>query len=234
MKKLNLIFWILCAFGVAQAAEVYALFNIQAVQNANLTLDSSGTIDDIRVDVGSVVRKGDVLLKLANADKIAQTLSVKQQFIFAQNQYNRYKRTGGAVDKNTLEQYYSNYKKLESDYKFNRALLDKTTLRAPFDGVIAEKNVELGDGVSPNSTKLFRLVSHEKKFVIEFDSKYLGEVKVGDIFYYSIDGGEKKEQAVITKIYPTINEETRKVSAEAKASNKMVPGVFGDGFIRTK
>ena len=234
MKKLNLIFWILCAFSVAHAAEVYALFNIQAAQNANLTLDSSGTIDDIRVDVGSVVHKGDILLKLANADKIAQTLSVKQQLIFAQNQYNRYKRTGGAVDKNTLEQYYSNYKKLESDYKYNRAVLDKTTLRAPFDGVIAEKNVELGDGVAPNSTKLFRLVSHDKKFIIEFDSKYLGEVKVGDVFYYSINGGEKKGEVIITKIYPTIDENTRRITAEADASNSMVPGIFGDGFIRTK
>nr|WP_324726555.1 MULTISPECIES: HlyD family efflux transporter periplasmic adaptor subunit [unclassified Helicobacter] len=216
------------------SAEVYALFNVKAVQDAKLTLDSSGTIDQIKVDVGSVVKRGEVLLKLANQDRIAQTLAVKQQFIFAKNQYNRYSKTGAAVDKNTLEQYYSNYKKLEADYKYYKALLDKTTLLAPFDGVIAEKNVELGDGVGQNTTTLFRLVSHEKKFVIEFDSRYLNDVRVGDIFYYSIEGGNKKEKAVITKIYPTINEDTRKMTAEAKASNDMTPGIFGDGFIRTK
>ncbi len=234
MKKLGLAYLLFCSLHILLAADVYALFNIRAMQDANLTLDSSGTIGAIQVDVGSVVKKGEVLLKLENQDKIAQALSIKQQFIFAQNQYNRYKKTGGAIDKNTLEQYYSNYKKLEADYKYYRALLDKTTLLAPFDGVIAEKNVEIGDGVGPNSTKLFRLVSHEKKLVIEFDSKYIDEVKVGDIFYYSIDGGEKKEKSVISKIYPTINETTRKVTAEAKADNAMIPGIFGDGFIRTK
>lgn len=234
MSILRIITLVFCSYSFGITADIYAIFNIKAVQDANLTLDSSGTIEQIKVDVGSVVKKGEVLLKLSNQDKIAQALSVKQQYIFAQNQYNRYNKTGAAIDKNTLEQYYSNYKKLEADYKYYRALLDKTTLIAPFDGVIAEKNIELGDGVGQNSTKLFRLVSHEKKFLIEFDSKYLNDVKVGDIFYYSIDGGSKKEQAVITKIYPTIDENTRKVSAEAKASNNMTPGIFGDGFIRTK
>lgn len=234
MRVLRVAILMLCGFSFCISLEIYAIFNIKAVQDANLTLDSSGTIDQIKVDVGSVVKKGEVLLKLSNQDKIAQALSIKQQYIFAQNQYNRYNKTGAAIDKNTLEQYYSNYKKLEADYKYYRALLDKTTLVAPFDGVIAEKSIELGDGVAQNNTKLFRLISHEKKFLIEFDSKYLSDVKVGDIFYYSIDGGAKKEQAVITKIYPTIDEATRKVSAEAKASNSMTPGIFGDGFIRTK
>lgn len=234
MKILRRILLMMFSASFMFSAEIYAIFNIKAVQDANLTLDSSGIIDQIKVDVGSVVKKGEVLLKLANQDKVAQALSIKQQFIFAQNQYNRYSKTGAAVDKNTLEQYYSNYKKLEADYKYYRALLDKTTLSAPFDGVIAEKNVELGDGVGQNTTKLFRLVSHEKKFVIEFDSRYLNDVKVGDIFYYSIEGGSKKEKVVITKIYPTIDEDTRKITAEAKARNDMTPGIFGDGFIRTK
>ncbi|MCE3038424.1 efflux RND transporter periplasmic adaptor subunit [Helicobacter anatolicus] len=224
----------LCSVNMALALDVYAVFNIKAVQDSKLALDTSGIVEVIKVDVGSVVKKGDVLLGLANQDKVAQSTSVEQQYIFAKNQYQRYQKTGGAVDKNTLEQYYSNYKKLESDYKYYQSMVHKTILKAPFDGVIAEKNIELGDGVGSTNTTLFRLVSHSKKFVIEFDSKYINHVKVGDTFYYSIDGGADKKAVVITKIYPTINDSTRKISAEAVADTNMVAGTFGDGFIRTK
>ena len=224
----------LTTIALAFSADVYAIFNIKAVQDANLTLDSSGIIDEIRVKEGSVVKKGEVLLRLANADKIAQANSIKQQYIFAKNQYLRYSKTGGAIDKNTLEQYFSNYKKLEADYQYYKALMDKTTLIAPFDGVIAQKNVELGDGVAQNSTKLLRLVSHVKKFVIEFDSRYFGQVKVGDVFYYSIDGGNAKYKVIINKIYPTIDDSTRKAKAEAMAPDFLAAGIFGDGIIKLK
>ena len=232
MKKVILALVASISFGFSM--DVYALFNIDAVQDSNLNLDSSGVVSVIKVDVGSEVKKGDILLKLSNQDKAAQALSVRQQYIFAKNQYLRYSKTGGAVDKNTLENYYSNFKKLEADYKYYRALLSKTILVAPFDGVIAEKSVEVGDGVAQNNTKLFRLVSYDKKFVIQFDSKYMDNVKVGDTFYYSIDGGARKESVVITKIYPTIDQDTRKMTAEAAAPADMVPGTFGDGIIKTK
>ncbi|CBG39675.1 efflux RND transporter periplasmic adaptor subunit [Helicobacter mustelae] len=232
MKKI--LIHLFCGLGLSFGVDVYAIFNIQAVQDSDLALDSSGIVGSLYVDVGSVVKKGDVLLKLVNDDKVAQASSTKQQYIFAKNQYLRYQKTGGAVDKNSMEQYYSNYKKLEADYNYSQTLIEKTILRASFDGVIAARYIQLGDGVGSTATKLFRLVSHDKKFVIEFDSKYIHQVKVGDVFYYSVDGSSDKKQVVITKIYPTIDINTRKVSAEAKADQKMIPGIFGDGFIRTK
>ncbi|PAF48006.1 efflux transporter periplasmic adaptor subunit [Helicobacter sp. 12S02634-8] len=214
--------------------DVYAIFNIQAVQDSNLTLDSSGIVAEMYVDVDSVVKKGDKLLALSNKDKLAQAESIEQQYLFAKKQYERYSKTGGAVDKNTLDKYYSDYKKLQADYTYYTALLDKSILRAPFDGVIASRNIDLGDGVTANSTTLFRLVSHIKKIVLEFDSKYIGQVKVGDEYAYSIDGSGGEKTAKITKIYPVVDDSTRKVSAEAIAPDDMAPGIFGDGYIRIK
>lgn len=217
-----------------EAKEVYAIFNVVALKDANLTLDSAGIVDAIYVDVGSRVKKGDVLLTLYNKDKKSQVNSIIQQYDFMQKQYERYKKIGRAIDKNTLDRYYADYKKLEYDRDYALSVVEKTILRAPFDGVIASKNIELGEGTSANNTVLFRLVSKKSKIVLEFDSKYLPEVKVGDKFIYSVDGKPGKKQVVITKIYPTIDVSTRKVSAEAllPPSSTLVPGVFGDGFIQ--
>ncbi|PAF51649.1 HlyD family efflux transporter periplasmic adaptor subunit [Helicobacter sp. 13S00477-4] len=232
--KVRFIIAAILSMSMLWAEDIYAIFNIEAVQDANLTLDTSGIVSEMYVDVDSIVKKGDKLLVLANKDKLAQADSIHQQYVFAKKQYERYSKTGGAIDKNTLDKYYFDYKKLEADYAYYISLLDKSILKAPFDGVIASRNINLGDGVSANSTTLFRLVSHQKKMVLEYDSKYIDKIKIGDEYTYSIDGGGDKKVVKITKIYPTIDESTRKVTAEAIVPDDMVPGIFGDGYIRTK
>lgn len=235
MKKF--ITTMICAIACASALhgeDVYAIFNTKAVQDSNLALDSSGTIDKIYVDVGSVVKKGDELLSLANRDKAAQLQAVKEQYIFAKKQYERYQKSKSVVDKNTLDQYYSNYKKLEADYDYYQSLYNRSILKAPFAGTIAEKKIELGDGVNANNTILFRLVSHEKKILIQFDSKYANVVRPGDVFEFYLGGDGIKRTTTITKIYPTIDESTRKVSAEAMIDDSIKPGIFGDGFIKPR
>lgn len=214
--------------------DVYAIFNVEAIQDSKLTLDTSGIVAELSADIGAIVKKGDKLLSLSNSDKIAQAASIKEQYLFAEKQYKRYSQTGGAIDKNTLDQYYANYKKLEADYEYYVSLLNKSVLKAPFDGIIASKNIELGNGVQANNTLLFRLVSHRKKIVLQYDSKYISKVKVGDEYKYSIDGNGDYKITKITKIYPTVDAETRKITAEATTENSMAPGLFGDGYIRTK
>lgn len=233
MKKKFLLATLL-SISILWGDEVYAIFNIEAIQDSNLTLDSSGTVAERLVDVDSTVKKGDELLALENRDKKAQMESAKQKYLFAKKQYERYSRTGSAIDKNTLDQYYSTYKQLEADYHYSLSLLNKSILLAPFDGVIASRNIEVGDGVGANNTTLFRLVSHQKKMVLQYDSKYLDKVKLGDEYIYSVDGNATKKSVKITKIYPTVDADTRKVTAEAIVSDDMTPGIFGDGYIRTK
>ena len=215
------------------AEEVYAIFNAQAIRDANLSLGSSGIVTQIYVDVGSEVKAGGLIHTPFNKDPNAPVDSIRQTYLFNKKQYERYERSGGAVDKNTLNKYYADYKRYEADLAYQEALLSKTILRAPFDGVIASKNIELGDGVGANNTQLFRLISKEVKIVLEFDFKYISKVKVGDTFEFSVDGIESKQVAVINKIYPTASESNRKVKAEALVQN-IIPGTFGDGYIKTK
>ncbi len=229
------------------AEEVYATFVSYGTKEASLKLNASGIVDVINVDVGSKVKKGDVLLKIQNNTQIenvkmqqAQSDASEQTYLFQKNQYERYEQSKSVIDKNTFEQMYSTFKTAESQHKtalaslqLQKETLNNTYLKAPFDGVIASKSIELGEGVTQNSTELFTLISNEIKLILEFDSKYMGKVKVGDTYTFSVDGSKNKQSVAITKIYPSIDSRTRKVKAEAKVQN-MVSGVFGDGFITTK
>lgn len=248
MKKIAILLAGFALFSVNLVAEeVYATFVSYGVKEASLKLNASGIVDTINVDVGSKVKKGDVLLKIKNNTQIesvkmqqAQADANEQTYLFQKSQYERYEQSKSVIDKNTFEQIYSTFKSAENQYKTSLAslqlqkeTLNNTYLKAPFSGTIATKSIELGEGVTQNSTELFTLISDEIKLVLEFDSKYIGKVKVGDVYNFSVDNAKNKQSATISKVYPSIDSQTRKVKAEAKAQN-MVSGVFGDGFITTK
>lgn len=229
------------------AEEVYATFVSYGIKEASLKLNASGIVDTINVDVGSKVKKGDVLLKIKNNTQVenvkmqqAQADASEQTYLFQKNQYERYEQSKNVIDKNTFEQMYFNFKNAENNYKtalaslqLQKEMLNDTYLKAPFDGVIATKSIELGEGVTQNNTELFTLISNEVKIVLEFDSKYADKVKVGDTYTFAVDNAKQKHNVAITKIYPSIDSSTRKIKAEAKVQN-MISGVFGDGFIATK
>ena len=61
------------------AEDVYAIFNAEAVKDANLNLAASGIVSSILVDVDSEVKQGDLLLTLFNQDVESQMQSTEQQ-----------------------------------------------------------------------------------------------------------------------------------------------------------
>ena len=107
--------------------------------------------------------------------------------------------------------------------------LKKAVLKAPFDGVIASKNVELGESASPLQPA-FVLNSEEAKILIAIDEKYANLVKVGDTFKFKLDAMSEQKELKIALIHPEIKRETRKFYAEAYDSG-LKPGMFGQGKV---
>ena len=165
--------------------------------------------------------------------------SDKAEQLVLEAQYQLYKHSQNVIDKNTFEKIQTQYqssvfglKKAKAHYQLQKELLDKTILYALFNGVIVDKFVEVGDGVGAISSRLFVLESKQKKAIIEFDSQYFNQVKVGDKFLYKIQNQEQKIPLVLTKIYPSIDKDTKKAKAEAVFENIDLPsGIFGDGLI---
>lgn len=224
---------------------VYATFEIRAQQSALLSLSANGVVEFIAVDVGSIVEKGDRLLSLKAKDlkenlQVAKAsleiLRAKHSFILAQ--FKRYEKSKSALDVNTFEKVQAEYKasafelkRAEANYALQKELLDNTILYAPFRGIITQKFVEVGDGVGAISSKAFALESLEKKALIYFDSRYFNAVKIGDIFRYKIDNVLQDVPLKIKKIYPSIDKNTKKATAEGVVENTIPSGIFGDGFI---
>lgn len=218
-----------------QAAEIYATFDVKPAKSANLAFDASGVIKQVNKDMADEVKKGEVIAFLDNRDKAASLESAKTTLKFARKDYERQKEVKNLIDASKFDAFAYKYENAKNQLAFQEVMYDKTFLKAPFDGVIYFKDVEVGDTVSGMMLKtVYKVQSkHDRKLVINFDQKYHNVVKVGDTFKYKVDGDAKEYTGVISKIYPLANANNRKIQAEILAKD-IVVGLFGDGTIITK
>ena len=214
------------------AAEVYATFNVEADKKAMLAFDAGGITKRVNVDVASYVKKNSVLASLQNNDMRASLARAKTALKFAKKDYERQLKVKNLIDAGRFDQYAFKYENAKNEVAFAQANYDKTFLRAPFDGVIYEKDIEVGDTVSGMMLKtVFKIQSkNTRKLILEFDQKYHQSVKVGQQFKYSVDGNAKTYKGTISKIYPFANSSNRKIKAEVKARG-FITGLFGSGQI---
>lgn len=232
MKKLAMAIILL---GTAvYADDVYATFRVEADQSAELAFSSSGIVDKVNIDVGSVVKQGDILASLQNDDLKALTQSAVIAETYAKKDFDRQEKVKNVIDEAQYDQYAFKYENAKAQAAYQKAMLDKTELKAPFDGVVFEKIVEVGDTVSGAMIHTVLKVQslHERKLVLSFDQKYHGVVKAGDTFKYKVDGDETMYEGKISKIYPSVDADNRKVTAEVETKDLMV-GLFGEGMIET-
>ena len=217
------------------AAEIYATFNVQASQSASLAFDAGGIVESVHYDIADSVQKGALLVVLSNRDKKAKLESAQTALKYAKKDYERQEKVKKLIDEGKFDAVAYKYENAQNQVMYQKALYNKTFLKAPFDGVIFFKDVEIGDAVSGVSLKtIYKIQSkHARKLIVEFDQKYRKSVKVGDVFEYKLEGDGNSYSGKISKIYPSADVNNRKMQAEVKAKDLIV-GLFGDGKIITQ
>lgn len=226
MKKIQLMIILLTNI---LFADVYATYEVKALNEASLNVSTVGIVSKINTDIGNQVKKGEVLLSLNDSEEKANLEISKNEYKFLLTQYERYKKSAEVFDKNSLDKLESELKSAKDLITLNEAKLSKMKIIAPFSGVISEKNIEVGDMSSNTEKALLKLVSNEKKLLLAFDSKFAQDVKAGDIFCLNSNKEENKTCVEIYKIYPALNNE-KKLNAEAYGVDLKI-GNFGDGLI---
>ena len=214
------------------AEEIYATFTVEASQHADLAFTTTGTVEKVNVDVASVVKKGEILAELNNEDLKAALDIATIAMKYAKRDYERQVKVKTLVDASKFDSYAFKYENSKAQTAYQQALLDKTQLKAPFDGVIYEKSVEVGDVVSGAMIRTVMKIQSPKKrkLLLGVDQKYWKVLKPGLIFRYSVDGESTVHTGKISKVYPYANDANRKIRAEVEAEG-FTPGLFGDGYI---
>jgi RND family efflux transporter MFP subunit len=117
-----------------------------------------------------------------------------------------------------------------STYSYNMALANESVIRAPFEGVIGQKYVDLGDYVAPTE-KLITVVD-PSLFKIQFTvpERFLSQLQVGQPVKVSFEGlGNASFSGRVNFIDPVVDitAHTLTVKAILPGTSKLRHGLFG-------
>src|SRR5213596_2341708 len=138
--------------------EIAATGQIEAVQSIDLRPEVDGRIVEFLVREGQEVEQGTPLFKVDDAQLKAQVAQLAAQRDLAQQALARVKELAQQSASSTadLEQAEASARSAQAEYDLQRIRLDRTTVRAPFAGVVGQRYVSLGDYVT-TSTRLASL-----------------------------------------------------------------------------
>ncbi len=123
-----------------------AIGSITAVQGVTIVPEIAGKIVEIAFESGATVKRGDVLLRLDISTEEAQLRAIKAQLDLARINLRRSTelRKDNTVSQADLDGAVAGAQQLEASADGIQAVIDKKTIRAPFDGQLGIRQVNLG------------------------------------------------------------------------------------------
>jgi membrane fusion protein (multidrug efflux system) len=218
---------------------VYTTGSIIANEEVELRSETSGKIVEILFREGAYVNKGDLLVKINDADLQAQLRKAASKVKLIEDRETRQRQLAEnqMISKEDYESTLNDLEASKAEYDLINAQIDKTEIRAPFNGVIGLREVSEGSFVTTSNiiSRLQSLSNLKVDFAIP--QKYASQVKIGDELSFKLSGSDFQYKAKIYAIEPKIDPSTRtlKLRAICSATYKgLFPGAFANVELNLK
>ena len=206
---------------------------VLANEEVDLKSEVDGKITKILFHEGSYVNTGDLLVKINDADLQAQLQSAKSRLELQKDTEYRQKKLleKEAISQEDYDMTANQLQVNQAEVELIKARIDKTEIRAPFNGIVGLKNVSEGSFVN-NSTVIASLQNiNPIKIDFSIPERYSSMVEVGDEINFTISGNNKKYIGKVYAIEPKIDPVTRTLQIRALCSNtgrEILPGSFAN------
>ena len=220
-------------------------------QDAQIYARTTGYVAKWYVDIGAKVKKGQRLADLDTPDVDNQLLQGKAQMRtdianmnFAKVTSDRYQKlvAQGLVATQTGDQYVAQYKADVATVEADQAnvahlqnLEDFKYITAPFDGVITQRNLEVGALVDAGSTgaNLFVIADTSKlRVYVDVPETYAANVQIGMPAQVGLSTyGAKPITGEVARTADALDPGTRTLRTEIDVDNgaqDLVPGVYAN------
>ena len=198
--------------------------DVKTKQNVLIYPEMSGTLQRVYVKEGQRVGKGQLLASIDDGGMGSQVSQLKTQAELAKTTFERQKRLWEQKIGSEIQylQAKTNYEATENAVKQAQSQLGKSTIRAPFSGIIDDVIKDQGTVVSPGpGAEVFRIVNLSDMYItVDVPENYLGGIEKGKEakVFFPVLG-----DTVISKIRQTgnfINPSNRAFSVEIPVPNK--------------
>jgi membrane fusion protein (multidrug efflux system) len=194
-----------------------------------LHAEVSGRLTYLNIPDGAEVSAGTILAKINDADLQAQLQQQKVQLDLAKKTEERMKKllAVNGVDQATYDAALNQMNLLEANIKVINAQIDKTVIKAPFEGRLGLRMVSEGAFVTPST--ILGTLQQTNKVKIDFTvpEAYEDLLVIGKSISIHTSAAKENLNAIISAIEPQIITSTRNIKVRAKLeSGSLIPGAF--------
>ena len=216
---------------VSKNSTIYASGTIIPNEEVEIKSEVSGRLVQLNIKEGGFVQKGQLIAKLDDSEIIALIKKLKYEEELASQIEIRQKKLLDidAISKEEYDMVVTRVNTLSADMEFQQVQLEKTSIKAPFNGRMGFKNISEGAYITPSVVIANLVQTNPVKLDFSLPEKYATKVINGQPISFSIDGDDEKLSAEVIALDPNIDEELRTLKVRAKANNeagKFLPGMF--------
>ncbi|RMF54841.1 MAG: efflux RND transporter periplasmic adaptor subunit [Calditrichaeota bacterium] len=219
---------------------------VHPFQQVNLSTRLSGWVETINFSEGQSVTKGSVLLVLRNRDLQAKVTQAESNRKAAEVQYQNAQRdfqrietlfNKGAATQKEMDDIRAAYVSAEAQYQSSlqmeqeaREMLQYSILKAPFDGVVSHKFVEVGDLANPGQTLMVIENTRQVKIRAKIPETEIGSLTTGTPVNVQIHPFTSDVfSGTLERIIPAGDPQSRQFDVEVMVQNpegKLKSGMF--------
>lgn len=206
---------------------------VLANEEVELKSEVAGRITDIEFDEGSRVKEGQLLVKINDAELQAQLLKARYRKNLAEDKEERGRKQLQieAISQQDYDALLNELNTEKAEIQLIKAQIDKTEIKAPFEGKIGLRYVSKGSYIEQNTKVANLLDITPVKVDFSIPEKYANFVAEGDKISFKIQGYDEEFEGKVYAIEPKIDPVTRTLQLRALSPNpegKILPGAFAE------
>jgi membrane fusion protein, multidrug efflux system len=210
---------------------------LKAYEETVLMPEVSGRVVGLNLPEGQFVKKGTLLVKIYDGELQSQLRKAQTQFEIAQQTLTRQTELlkVDGISQLEYDQTRLQVNSIKDDIDLLKVQISKTEILAPYDGVIGLRNLSPGAQITPATAVAIIRESDKLKLDFAVPGKYSQMIHKGTRVTFSVEGDDKKIEAVVMATEEGIEPNTRNLKARALVEAHgaaLVPGAYANVELR--
>ena len=202
------------------ARHIVAQGQVEPNREVTIRAETKGRVKEVVARKGRAVLTGDLLVRLEMNDRLAREQKAEALVQEKQRAYDSARQLGkkGLQAERVVDESYSALRSAQADLAEIRLEITNTVMRAPFNGILAERAVEVGDYVEINGEVATIVDNNPLVVSAHIAQQNIGQFTLGDIADVSFATGQQRKGKV-RFIAPRADDSTRTFRVEIEISN---------------
>lgn len=201
----------------------------RASKSVTLVSEATGLAERVAIKAGDVVKAGDLILKIEDAEQRIALSRAQAQYPIAKANHERFAALykEDSASRMEADAAFNEFKSAEASLRAAEFALSRRTISAPFDGIVGLTSIESGDYVRAGD--VVTTIDDLSALIIEFTApqESAASISIGQEVKASLAGGGPRIIGRVSAVDSRIDPVSRTLKVEATFDNptaELLPG----------